>query len=140
MTAVSREKSPELRTNQAKMLIVALALGIGVGVGLGLAQMLDLEGSDATASYEGPMVERSLAMQGNLNTIIDGGNAQLAARAAASRVNTTGNNLQRPRTVEPPTSDRSGASHSPMVERSLAMEQKHAALIAGGLAQSKYLD
>jgi len=86
------------------------------------------------------MVERSLAMERNHSALIAGGDAQLAALAAASGVNTTGNNLQRPSTIEPPTIDGPGASFSPMVKRSLAMEQNHAALIKGGLAQSKYLD
>lgn len=116
MTAVTRERAPGMRTSPVKTLIVALAIGIGVGVGLGLVQPLDLGREGATASFEGSMVERSLAMQANINALIEGGNAQLAAVTAAP------------------------AFHGPIVERSLAMERNHAALIAGGLAQSKYRD
>lgn len=92
--------------------VAVLATAVGVGAGLGISGLDNERG----VAFEGPAVERSLAMNENLDALINGAYAQQANGLGAD--------------------PSSGAIYEgPAVERSLAMNQNLDALIRGAYAQ-----
>ena len=98
-----------------KVLVVVVAAVLGIALGVVLGQAFDV-GTDSASIYEGPLVERSVAMDQNINTLIEGGRAQARILGGGAAVWT-----------------------GPLVERSLAMEENLNALIEGGRAMARAL-
>lgn len=117
MTVLRNDTPFGLSTTSLRNLVVGLSVAVGV---LGTILAIDrIPAGDPGDTFSGTMVERSLAMQRNLNSLIEGGQAQAAALAAAGR----------------------GISGyvGPMAERGRAMQENLEAVIAGGMAQASAL-
>ena len=115
MTAISKVRAPVVTDRGKRVVVMAMFAGIGILVGLGLGWVLESNSVTASA-YQGPTVERSLAMQANINALIEGARAQAAALGA------NGNTYR-----------------GPLVERSMAMERNQSALVEGGEVQASHL-
>ena len=116
MTAIREEGLGFRGSQRATQVLVGIVFAVlGIAIGVGIGQAFDV-GTGSESIYEGPLVERSLAMDGNINTLIESGRAQARNLGLAS-----------------------AAWSGPFVERSLAMERNTQALVEGGHAQQSAL-
>lgn len=110
MTVLGRESAQGVATSRAKQYLAGSAfVAAGIVLGLGLSQVIELD--DAT-TFTGSMVERSVAMERNVDALVEGGRAQVVQMTEMLY-----------------------QWEYPMVERSLAMERNISVLIESGQAQ-----
>jgi len=115
MTAISKVEAPVVNDSGKRFVVAAVFAIVGILVGLGLGWALE-SNQVTNSAFAGPTVERSLAMQANINALIEGGGAQAAALGAYG-----------------------STYRGPLVERSMAMERSQRALVESGEVQAGHL-
>lgn len=136
MTALGERHTGSAGSMGTRSLFLGVVFTLaGLAAGFAIGQNVDFSDEPDRTIAAGPLVERSQAMQANIDALIEGGRAQAGALAAAGVI------------YSGPLVDRSlamdrfytTAYEGPLVERSLAMDRQVEALIEGAQAQAAAL-
>ena len=139
MTVIEEHQTTSTRAEGIRRLVLGTLFTMaGVAAGFALGQNIEFDSEPDRINEAGALVERSQAMQANIDAVVEGGRAQSAALAAAVGLY-TGPLVERSLAMDRFYGAASGVYSGPLVERSLAMDRDIAVLIEGSRAQAASL-